>query len=302
MRGEITTATIIGMILLVISFLVVFNLAIQFGEKADKGYNQELCRTSVVANAKLNVPLFGDGAWPIKCPTRYHYFDTEGFIEESGDFKKEFKYSTKTKDLDFEIREYAACMNDKSVNAADGLTKEDICILRNMNWIIAQRHAECWEQFGRGELSMFDRLDTERQCVICSVYDFSDDLEKKFGANYLSSMVSEKNTLDYYMRTKGPMGRNITYYELTLDSMDVFQEPYFDYSFDESYASVFIANNDDYIQTKLKELGQTFNDPIHTLLPFLSVGPEDDKKFFLNTNEFVPESMVVRECDVLVEQ
>lgn len=301
-KAEISTSTIIGLVLLAISLVVGINLAIQFSEKADSGYNQELCRTSVVANARLNNPLFGEGTWPIKCPTRYHYFDMEGFIEESGDYKTEIKYSTKDRDLKYENGEYARCMRDKSITGNNDLTKEEICIIRNMNWIIALRHAQCWEQFGRGELALFNKLDTDRQCIICSVYDFSEELEKKMGAYYLSDIVSEKNTLDYYMRTKGPIGRDITYAELSMDSMDIYDPPYYDYSFDESYASIFIANNDNYIQTKLQEIGQFFKDPIHKLLPFLKVGPEGQEQFFLNTNEFSPEALVVRECDILVEQ
>lgn len=302
-KGELTTSEVFGMILLALSLVVLIGLAVQFGERADKGYNSQLCRTSVVANSKLNTPILGDGVWPIKCPTRYMYFDTDGFIEESGDYKAEILFSTKAKDIQYDNKPFSDCMNDKSITGSGDLKKEDICKIRNINTIIMQRHYECWEQFGRGELALFNRADTDRQCVICSVYDFSEEMEKKYGSYYSSEVLPERHTLDYMMRTKGPLDRNITYYELTMDPMDIFDQPYFDYSFDESYASVFIANNDNYIQTKMQQIGQFFKDPITKALPFIkSTDPDGFEKFFLNTIEFSPETLVVRECDVLVEQ
>jgi hypothetical protein len=301
-KAEISTSTMIGMLALIVILVVMISMSLQISENADRGYNNELCRTSVVANSKLNTPLFGDGTWPIQCPTRYHFFDMEGFVEESGDYKQQVVYTTKRSKVTSDNSEYYNCMNDNSIKREGKLTKDEVCVLRNINMIIAKRHAECWEQFGRGELALFDRLNTERQCVICSVFDFSEKLENKMGEYYSSEILDEKNTLDYMMRTKGPRGRDITYYELSEDPLDVFDQPYYDYAFSESYVSVFIANNDNYVQTKLQKLGQVFTDPIHTFLPFIKTGPEGQEQFFLNTVEYSPESIVVKECDILVEQ
>ena len=296
-KGVIAITTVVELILIVVSMLAILNFIIQGYSRVDNSYNAELCRASVVANSKLNQPLFGQGAWPIQCPTIYYYFDVDGFIVESGDVKQEIRYTTQTRDLRAENKEYVSCMKNMDIKDSNTLDKETICKIRNINVLLSEAHARCWEQFGRGQLALFDKLDSERQCVVCAVYDFSDKFQKEVGGSFVEDIVEEQDTFDYIMRTTGPLGRDITYAELSNDELDVYDPPYYSYSFDESYASLFIANNEDYINTKVGQAA----DLVGKLLK-LDLGGDEGEVYFLNTNEFIPESKVARECDVLVEQ
>jgi hypothetical protein len=98
------------------------------------------------------------------------------------------------------------------------------------------------------------------------------------------------------MRTTGPLGRDITYAELCNDELDPYEPPYYTYSFDSSYASLFIANNEDYLNTKIGEVTDLLGKLISVDLG------EEGEAYFLNSNTLIEESMVARECDVLVEQ
>ncbi len=295
-KGVVAITYVIGLIIIVVSMLAIIAFLLNLFGRASQGYDNTVCRASVLANSKLNNPILGQNAWPIECPTVYYYFDSQGFMMEAGEWKEKYVYSLKSRDLRPEIKEYVTCMNDNSVKESFGMDKETICKIRNVNSLIAQAHARCWEQFGYGELPLFDRLDSERQCVVCSVYDFSDDFQDEVDGYYIDDVVAEKHTLDYMMRTTGPLGRDITYAELTLDGLDVFDPPYYTYNLEESYASIFIANNEDYLNTKVGQIADLAGKLIN-----LDLG-EEGEAYFLNTNEFIPESMVARECDVLVEQ
>ena len=294
-KGVIAVSTTIGLILLVVSLLALLNFVISGYDRVDSSYSNVLCKASVIANSKLNTPLFGEGAWPIQCPTVYYFFGYEGFFIESGDVKQEFSYDTNTRTLKPENKEFVKCMKDDAIKDGEFLEKTDVCKIRNMNFLMAQAHAQCWEQFGRGQLSMFDRLDTERQCVVCAVYDFSDEVQKKFGSYYVEDVVEEEHSFDYMMRTNGPLGRDITYAELANDPLDPYEPPYYTYSFDESYASLFIANNEDYF-------GQIVGQIEEVIGSLVKINVGEESRYFLNTNEFIPEAGVVRECDLLVEQ
>ncbi len=296
-KGVITITTVVELILIVVSLLAILNFVISGYNRVDNSYNAELCRASVVANSKLNTPLFGQDAWPIQCPTMYYFFDTEGFIIESGDVKQEIKYTTQTRDLRAENKVYVDCMKDKEVKDTNDMPKETLCKIKNMNFLIAQAHARCWEQFGRGQLALFDRLDSQRQCVVCDVYDFSDDFQEEVGSYYIEDVVDQEYTLDYIMRTTGPLGRDITYAEISNDALDPFDPPSYEYSLDESYASLFVANNEDYINTKLGQLADFAGQLVK-----INLGEDEGEAYFLNSNRFIPESSIIRECDVLVEQ
>ena len=66
-KGVLTITTVVELILIVVSLLAILNFVINGYNRIDNSYNEELCRASVVANSKLNKPLFGQGAWPIQC-------------------------------------------------------------------------------------------------------------------------------------------------------------------------------------------------------------------------------------------
>ncbi|MCM2325590.1 MAG: hypothetical protein NDI94_03950, partial [Candidatus Woesearchaeota archaeon] len=168
-------------ILILVTAVIVINIVAKFMMKADSAFDPAVCRASVLANSKLNTALSNE--WQVKCATRYHYFGKESYTEESGDKKIEVPYK---RDLAYE-----SCIKKNK----DNEEAAEQCVIGVINKVIADRHKECWEQFGRGELSLFNRLDTKRQCVICSVYDFSEDLKENFDDRYVSEIVEEESNL-----------------------------------------------------------------------------------------------------------
>ncbi|NTV22838.1 MAG: hypothetical protein HGA85_00495 [Nanoarchaeota archaeon] len=294
-KAELTTETTISMIVLVLVFIALITLVIKLNSKVDNSYDEQICKLSVVANSRLNSPVTGE-TWSIKCPTRYHFFDLKFLTEESGERKKTYDYTEDPMKSDYIILEYLNCMKDTTITGTADLSKEEVCAIQNINAVIAQRHALCWEQFGRGDIPVFNQLESKRQCAVCSVYDFSKEMKRRFKNSYTADLLPTELTLDYYMRTRGPLGRNITWAQLTSDPLDHMAPPYYDYNFDESYASVFISNREDWITEKLGKITDFILEKLH----IVKKGEEEES--FLNTIEFLPESEVARECDVLVEQ
>ena len=289
--------------LLLVITLILISMIVATLPKTVTTFDAGICRASVVASANFGGTVFKGDAWPIKCPTQYHVFDLDGYVMESGE-------SSKSVDpIEYKIQNpYINCME----TFREDKDKEKICRLRAINKLIAEKHLECWEQFGKGQLPMFDRFESKRQCVVCSVYDFSKDLKSEMNNDYQSFLEEEgypqEVMLDYIMRTEGPAiarkekdSEQFTYAELVTDPLDIYNPPFYDYYVDEPYASVFIANHESFVITLIGSAADKTKDLLDKF-PFLEIKNDEESEYYLNTIEFLPEAEVVRECDLLVEQ
>lgn len=247
-----------------------------------KGYDKQGCKASVVYNAKFRIPVVEREELSVDCPTRYVTITPKEIIMEV---------------RGREVKEKIRCGNLDS-------EKEKKCFLKKVNKQIASIIFDCWDQFAAGQLPVFSRYESGRQCILCSRVEFSQEVRSKFsdvgdqevGWIYTAE-PDERGQADYpldeYMRTHKPLTHEISYYEFTLDKIDAFNPPYYDYNFVKPRAAVFVALNED--QAKYL-LGKTW-DKVKSVF----TDSEDNKEYnYVNTLEWVPYDEVATRCDVLV--
>jgi len=161
-RGELTTAQIIGIILLVVSFaiLLYFFFKLNIGEGNDK----QICQTSVMQRAN---PIIPDDVVPLQCKTTYVCISNDkGKCEESLS-KPTATYKIKTSEQTYQI--------------------------------IADEFADCWWMFGEGEVNYAGK-DTipKLYCSLCSQIVFDKSMTNIFP----SGKFSQRNVYSYMARTK----------------------------------------------------------------------------------------------------
>ena len=288
-KGEITLSTTGQIILAVIGLLVVLGaIYFMYVRVTSRSYDKAACQLSVVANAKVRTPVTNTELWTLDCPTRYVRFTKTGYIEESGKTSLKVPFRKGNKRISLET-----CERGRSGYY------EECPYLEQVNKVISERIMDCWEQFMAGQVSVFSNYNTQRQCVICTVIEFDEDVKKEFGEVYSSEILPEEQSLDEYMRTHGPIGRDITYYEYTQDPIDHFNPEYFDYNFDQSYAIVFTAINGQYFESIKDMLGEGFDYVMSLLTKEEYEGKEPSR--FLNVLHYIEQDYVTQECDTLVD-
>jgi hypothetical protein len=274
-RGNIAFDHLGKIIILIVSLFiligVVYTIYVRLSTSA---YDKSACQLSVVFNSKSRMPLTHAELWPTDCPTRYVRFTKTGYVEESGRLKNT---------VDF--RRGITRINIDSCKAR-GMVYDDCLYLEEVNKVIALRIFDCWEQFMAGQLLVFNNYDKDRQCNICAVIEFDNDVRDKFGEVYSQYILPPEKTLDEYMRTQGPLGREITYYEYTRHPLSHFREEYYDYNFGKSYAVVFTAMNSHYVEQVLK----------FRIIDWLK-GHNNER--FVNTLHFIEQQEISQRCDVL---
>ncbi|MFH0875479.1 MAG: hypothetical protein V1859_06060 [archaeon] len=289
---------IIAIIVLAIMIFVVYKIVLA----SNKCFNKNTCMASVIANSKARIPLVNNEMVPINCPTRYLVFDEEGYTEEvanCNDNKPKRIQTFKDKD-DNKCSRY-------NINSEEFAK----CYFPKMNKAVADAITDCWDQFGAGYLNVFSSYTSARQCVVCSVIEFSQELVKEFGDEEICmrfiSYENEPETyrklcLDEYMRTTLPDQHDITYYEYATDVADGFAPPYYDVDMSSSYAIIFSAWNENNIKSTASDLWgyiENNHDPKYDwLLGSKSVGDKENIKY-VNTLQFVPQEYVVDYCDTL---
>jgi hypothetical protein len=283
MKGEISISFAVKLIYIIIGLVVVMSFVVYLHNKTmARSYDKAACQLSVIANSKVRMPLTNVDLWRTDCPTRYLRFTKTGYTEESGRQKYTVDFRVGNKKVT-----YDTCRSDHGTY--------DCEYLNQVNEAIATHIHDCWEQFMAGQVSVFSDYTSQRQCVICSVFEFSPEVNNKFGDVYSGDILAEDKTLDEYMRNNGPPGRDITYYEYCQDMLDHFNQEYYDYRFDTKYAVVFTAANENYLKT----LGQTVLDWVTP--NFLKVQKNEDEQRFINTLKYVELDTVSQECDTLVQ-
>ncbi|MBR9699301.1 hypothetical protein GOV09_02505 [Candidatus Woesearchaeota archaeon] len=273
-----------GFLAMLILALVVSGIGMLLIKKIDQGtspfYDKQTCVQSVIWNSKGRLPVANTEGFELDCPTRYvTLFENKYTIESR---KTDTEHKIKCGKLDNE--------------------KGQECYLNASNKVISGLIFDCWDQFAQGRLQVLDAWDTSRQCVMCAQFTFDTSVQKKFEGIIDNEVRYSKFgpleysgldlTLDNYMRSKKPKYHEISYYELTLDPVDAFQFPYYDYSLKESYAIVFKAIN----QHQVDALSSSAWDYIKE--NWLSIETEEGKEF-VNVMDVVLYSEVAQICDVL---
>jgi hypothetical protein len=240
------------------------------------GYDVQGCKMSVAYNSKFRIPIIEREEMTVDCPTRY--------------------VTISPKEIAIEAEDHTIT---EKIKCGDLTTEESKkCFLGKVNSQISNLIFDCWDQFAAGQIPVFSRYEADRQCILCSRVEFTQDVKNLFGTGdqELSwAFPPEPGEIDYpldeYMRNHKPTTHDISYYEFSLDKTDAFNPPYYDYDLNKPRAVVFVALNQP--QTEYL-LGKTW-DTIKTL------GKSDGKEYeYVNTLEWVPYDEVVQKCDVLV--
>lgn len=140
-KGELTTTQIVGLVVLILSFVIILFLIFQLnlGETTKK----EVCRDSVILKGRSLLPT---GATPLNCRTEYVCF-------------------SKTKSCDVEGYERVI-----QVGSKNGFYRA-----------IADQMADCWWMFGEGKINYVgnDWL-SEIHCSLCSTVYFDSSIKDFF--------------------------------------------------------------------------------------------------------------------------
>ncbi|MBN2421874.1 hypothetical protein JXB41_01490 [Candidatus Woesearchaeota archaeon] len=287
-RGAIELATetlgklIFAAVVLIIMVFIIYKWYLSQGAC----YNKEKCMASVFANSNARVPLTGSEIFSLNCPTRYVYVDSDKITIEVMDCetKEEIKFSCPSSDI--------------------GSPRFRDCFFPKLNEVIAEQIKDCWEQFGAGNLRVFSTYNAERQCLICSVIEFSPGLKERYAGEEICFKYDELNNykdvcLDEYMRTHTPFGHEISYYEFSLDATDGLLAPYYDIDMDRSYAIVFTAMNENHLKSAAGDLWGFLQEQGPELLVGKISADKEDEIRFVNVLNFIPQEEVVNYCDTL---
>lgn len=271
-----------SMIILALAFTAVGLLLIkELSHTMIVGYDKQGCKASVVYNAKFRIPIVEREELTVDCPTRYVTITPEEIITEARDHT---------------VKEKIKCGNL-------GNEEEKKCFLKEVNKQIADLIFDCWDQFAAGQIPVFSKYESDRQCIICSRVEFTQEVRNKFqdvGDQEVSwAYPPEQGEKDYplneYMRNHKPLTHDISYYEFSLDKTDALkgvEGEYYDYDFVKPRAAVFVALN----QNQIKSLFKGALEKVKSLF----VDTEGHEYEYVNTLEWVPYDEVVKKCDVLV--
>lgn len=185
-KGEIESAQIISIIILVISVAIIFYIYFQINWNDE--IDSTVCHQSVILRGTVsNVVNVGEvqNVIPLKCKTNKICVGGDGV-----DCKEEY---SKAKDV-FRVK------------------VEDV---NDINRLVAQEMISCWQMMGEGKISLFSRGavgqvtggDVYSGCVICSRLAFDEISLKEAGVDL--------NKIDpvRYMRDYKMPGENMSYYD-----------------------------------------------------------------------------------------
>jgi hypothetical protein len=289
------------MIATLILALIFTGVGIKLVQKIDqgtsKGYDKQLCKQSVILNSKGRIPVAEREEFPLDCPTRYVTFYKDKATTESRNFESNLKIK---------------CGNLKS-------RKDKECYLTQANRVISKLLFDCWDQFAAGRLMVLNAWDQNRQCVLCARFEFAPEVQKAFKESVGNREIAEtdffdkKNkkidfTLDEFMRTHNDPMHKISYYEFTMDPVDAFKLPYYDYSLTEPFGIIFKAVNKDKAEAIAEGVWEFIKK--HRLeIPFTNINinilhdpdakNEPEMPEFVNIMELLRYNEVINQCDSL---
>lgn len=176
-KGDVISAPIVGIILLVIGFVIILIVYSQLGWKGQ--VDREVCHDSVILRA--SAPDLAKGYIPLRCKTEKICFGGECSVYSGADGVDNVKVSDK-----YQIEKY-----------------------------ISEEIVDCWAMMGEGKVSLFSDYLVERgfgesssSCVICSRISFNKTDLDKYG---VKEEDMENFNLLNYMLTHKVQGKEISY-------------------------------------------------------------------------------------------
>ncbi len=179
-KGELTTQQIVGLIILITSFLVILFLffRLNLGGETQK----EICHNSVVLAGKGTLAKIATGGSSLNCETSY--------VCISGGDKCEGINPTETIKID--------------------LSKDDA--KNEVMRAIADEMANCWWMFGEGKINYINGFAekanpfSKNSCAVCSIVKFDKTIQKKYsnGISYEDfvekGLSQSKNNQENYLK------------------------------------------------------------------------------------------------------
>ena len=251
-----------------------------------RGVPEQLgCQVTIQKNIDQRLPLDVQNLqYLINCPSKYVLFSKDGYL-----------WGYEQDELSEEEKEIYLDEEDNKCDEDD-----DTCMFNAINRVIADEMLSCWEIFFKGEKRLFSSYETEKQCVICTVFFFDNEMKSDYGDWDYIGMYDEEYSLDEFMKNQKPEGvkysqSKLTYYPLTLDIIDEAVEmPYYDYQTSKDYAVVFTALNEHYVKNNMAE--ELWN----MVLEAFDKDPVEDYGDYVNTLNFIENDEVSLYCDTLI--
>lgn len=282
-----TGKLILGLVFTALALIMVREMGIAM----NKGYDKQICKQSVVLNSKVRMPVAGTTQFEIGCPTRYITIGTD--------------YTTTETEKGGEIKEKVICKGKRKGVSDTEESKE--CFKEHTNKVIANLLYDCWDQFGRGRLKVFSETSQDRNCVICSRIEFTEEAKE-----IINSVDNHELEFDYYLRNNTPSLHKISYHDFLMDELDATDPSlyYFEYYPEEVYAAVYRIK----YSSKIKEIaGKAVNLAYCSgkwVFSFIGAEPCDESNWaehqlaegdlqVSTVNEFLPYNEVKNICDAL---
>ena len=203
-RGEMTSSTLITVILLVTGFAILLFIFYEINWKGQ--LNNEVCHSSVVLRA--TAPSIAQGYVPLKCQTS-KLCVTSGLI--------------------------GGKCEDTFGNKASGITKIKATDAEQIEKLVSEQIVGCWKMMGEGKVSLFSQYIPDTYgfgkiyptCVICSRIAFDKnsnlDLSNMNVLRYMQLHKMPESEVSYFKYLSG--GAQISVEEsLIVDSNIVFDE------------------------------------------------------------------------------
>ncbi len=188
-KGEISTSTIIGFVILLVGLVIIFLFYYKFGWAAE--IDDQVCHESVIARGTVSqlTTLLQDTI-PLQCETSKLCL-TSGIIG-------------------------GTC--DDDFHKSGDVEKVKVDSLDEIEKVISDEVVSCWNMMGQGKLSLFDQYlakdyglgSVYPTCVICTRIAFDEKLSVS------ETELKFLDVFDYMENTNVP-GKEITYSEYLLD-------------------------------------------------------------------------------------
>ena len=190
-KGELTSGTIIGIVLVVAGFILILLFVPVIIEIFQGTESKELCRLSVITRA--TTPSVGQALIPLRCSTEKICISEDGRDD---------------------CRQFAGEEISKNVE----LRGSDEAKIRAIEKEIADEMHACWNMMGQGKLDLFGDLHqvtnfdiAEPKCVVCSRISVDRDLWND--AEFQESVAGEIDINDYLARNRPSENEGKTYLE-----------------------------------------------------------------------------------------
>ena len=218
-KGEMTSKMLITVILLIVGFVILLFVYLQFGEG---DVDREVCHQSAVFRGTLPDILDIKNLPSLKCKTRKVCITDKIFGKGDceGELGKEYDTIRISKDKD--------------------KTEEEI------NRFVARELASCWAMMGKGKLQIFTRdASTKKRCSICSRIAFDKELKEKF---------PKVEGLGDYLVTREVPNQDVSYWRYLTNNAEGKMPSYDNFSTDEKAIVFMEVENSDIWESVLRIL------------------------------------------------